>query len=251
MSGREKSVGYQRIGPEGVREFFSSFSPGVVVDLGCGDGGFLKTVLDALPSFTAAYGIDPSDAAIKAASALFAEDIRVSFMEASAERVPLKDGVAGLAVMSYSLHHIERPAAALAEAKRILISGGALALQDFVDEDLTPEQRLREEYHALRGDVDRAAGGYMRPIYQAKEIDTLLLSAGFAHVRSYRVDAPIEPGKEAAPRLRAMLEKELGRVGDARARAAILERAEGVLARIEASVHARPPSYLAEWRTQK
>jgi ubiquinone/menaquinone biosynthesis C-methylase UbiE len=57
-------------------------------------------------------------------------------IEADARRLPLADASVDAAMLVSMLHHVEHPAAALAEAQRILRPGGRLALMVFTREDL-------------------------------------------------------------------------------------------------------------------
>jgi len=250
MSEKEIDMKIERIDESGLPGFFTAFSPRGVVDAGCGDGLYLQNVLRAFPAYEKAFGIDPSESAIETAAERFRGEARVSFIRASAERMPLGDGIADLVLMSHSLHHMERPAAALSETRRVLSTEGSLAITDFVDEGLGDLERLREEFHAIRGEIDVAKGGYMRAIYRIEEIETLLRDSGFRRERAVLVVHPVEPGKDAAPRLLEAVRKDASGIADERVRDGILRRAEAVVARIASASHARPPSYLAEWRTE-
>jgi SAM-dependent methyltransferase len=57
-------------------------------------------------------------------------------IEGDAQRLPLADASVDAAMLVSMLHHVEDPAAALAEARRILRPGGRLALMVFAREDL-------------------------------------------------------------------------------------------------------------------
>ena len=57
-------------------------------------------------------------------------------VEADARRLPLADASVDAAMLVSMLHHVEEPAAALAEARRILRPGGRLALMVFTREDI-------------------------------------------------------------------------------------------------------------------
>jgi demethylmenaquinone methyltransferase/2-methoxy-6-polyprenyl-1,4-benzoquinol methylase len=56
-------------------------------------------------------------------------------IEADAQRLPLPDASVDAAMLVSMLHHVEKPAAAIAEAQRILRPGGRLALMLFTRED--------------------------------------------------------------------------------------------------------------------
>jgi SAM-dependent methyltransferase len=53
-----------------------------------------------------------------------------------AQRLPLADACADAVMLVSMLHHVERPAVALAEARRVLRPGGRLALMVFTREDI-------------------------------------------------------------------------------------------------------------------
>src|SRR4029079_10286060 len=57
-------------------------------------------------------------------------------LEGDAQALPLPDQSADAVMLVSMLHHVEEPARALAEAKRILRPGGRLALMAFTREDL-------------------------------------------------------------------------------------------------------------------
>lgn len=57
-------------------------------------------------------------------------------LQADAQRLPLPDACADAAMLVSMLHHVEDPAAAIAEAKRILRPRGRLALMVFTREDV-------------------------------------------------------------------------------------------------------------------
>ena len=57
-------------------------------------------------------------------------------LEADAQRLPLPDESADAAMLVSMLHHVEDPAAAIAEARRILRPGGRLVLMVFTREDV-------------------------------------------------------------------------------------------------------------------
>jgi SAM-dependent methyltransferase len=57
-------------------------------------------------------------------------------LEADAQALPLPDGSVDAVILVSMLHHVDEPAAALAQARRVLRPGGRLALLAFTREDV-------------------------------------------------------------------------------------------------------------------
>ena len=76
-------------------------------------------------------------------------------LEADAQRLPLPDASADAVMLVSMLHHVEDPAAALAEAQRILRPQGRLALMVFTREDVADTwlEQLLPEHARVDGRV--------------------------------------------------------------------------------------------------
>ncbi|NBH03480.1 methyltransferase domain-containing protein [Amycolatopsis sp. SID8362] len=143
-----------------------------VVDVGCGAG---RAVAELATRGSRPIGVDPDSRMLAAARRRWPEH---DFREGVAAELPLDDGsVAGYRADKV-FHELADPAAALAEARRVLEPGGWIVLigQDwdtFVIDSDDPEL-TRTIVHARAGTVPspRAARGYR----------TLLLDAGFEDV---------------------------------------------------------------------
>ena len=113
---------------------------GRVLDVGCGGGGLLTSLVDA---GWRAEGVDPDDAAVTLAMSR-GLDVRVGVLPDPT----YPDGLFEAVTMSHVIEHVPDPRAVLAEARRILRPGGRLAL-------LTPNGRalghrwFRASWHAL------------------------------------------------------------------------------------------------------
>jgi 2-polyprenyl-3-methyl-5-hydroxy-6-metoxy-1,4-benzoquinol methylase len=99
-----------------------------VLDIGCGDGKFTRR----LSVHTgAAIGIDVKANKIEQArSAAREEGVPATFVVASGEAIPAGDETFDVVVFSNSLHHMPSPAKALADAVRVLKSGGVLYVME-------------------------------------------------------------------------------------------------------------------------
>lgn len=153
-----------------------------VVDIGCG-GGIYSTSLAQMGA-AQVTGIDSSAQMVQDARhrAEAAGIPAVTFQQGSAERTGLPDVSADLVLQRALIHHLADPAAAFAEARRILKPGGTLLVQDrTMDDVMAPAsaEHLRGWFFELFPrlvDVEAAR----RP--SGDEVDAWLREAGLAVV---------------------------------------------------------------------
>jgi ubiquinone/menaquinone biosynthesis C-methylase UbiE len=108
----------------------------VVGDLGCGTG----QVAAALAPFVArVIAVDRSGEMLQAARRLVRGLRNVEIRRGDLEALPIDDEALDAATLLLVLHHVPDPAAALAEAARVLKPGGRLVIADMLPHD-------REEY---------------------------------------------------------------------------------------------------------
>lgn len=109
---------------------------GKLVDIGTGTGGLLELLADRTES---ALGLDASREMLALARARLAERGiagHCAVRQADMYRLPLPDGSQDVATLQMVLHYAEDPAAALAEAARVLRPDGTLLVVD-----LAPHER--------------------------------------------------------------------------------------------------------------
>ncbi|THB66277.1 MAG: methyltransferase domain-containing protein [Desulfovibrio sp.] len=135
----------------------------VAVDLGCGTGEILASMLAKAESV---IGVDNAPAMLARARQRFAgngEDVSLRIGEL--HHLPLRDQEVDFALISMALHHLVKPQDALMEAYRVLGPGG-----NFLVVDLT-----RHDVEAMRSDQgDRWLG------FDPEELTTWLNKAGFS-----------------------------------------------------------------------
>lgn len=115
----------------------------VVGDLGCGTGALLSALAQSVGHV---IGVDASDEMLAAARARTAGLDNVELRRGSLEALPIDEATLDAATMMLVLHHVPAPAAAIAEAARVLKPGGRLLLVD-----MSPHER--EEYRRQMGHV--------------------------------------------------------------------------------------------------
>jgi len=99
----------------------------LAADLGCGPGEMLPVLAERA---TAVIGVDSSPSMLSLAERRTV-GLSVGVRMGELEHLPMADGEADFAVICLTLHHLPDPAAALAEARRVLAPHGRLAVIDF------------------------------------------------------------------------------------------------------------------------
>jgi ubiquinone/menaquinone biosynthesis C-methylase UbiE/DNA-binding transcriptional ArsR family regulator len=137
----------------------------VVGDLGCGTGH----VAAALAPYVArVVAVDRSGEMLQAARRRLREWPNVEVKRGELESLPIADAELDAATLLLVLHHLPDPAAALAEAARVLKPGARLVIADMLPHD-------RDEYRQQMGHVWLGFGH--------DQLRALLDAAGFDRIR--------------------------------------------------------------------
>lgn len=136
----------------------------VVADLGCGTGNAAELLAPVVKKVVA---IDQSEAMLVAARSRLEQFKNIEFVRGDLEKIPLASATVDVAAMMLVLHHISEPAAALAEANRIVRPGGALVLLDMVAHD-------RADY--------RQTMGHKHLGFARAGVESMLSAAGFGKI---------------------------------------------------------------------
>ena len=149
----------------------------VVGDLGCGSG-HLSTLL--APFVQRVIGVDASDAMLERARARSTAMPGIELRLGDLESLPIATGELDAAILSLVLHHSAEPRKALAEANRVLRSGGRLLVVD-----LAPHNEL--EFRERMGHVWLG--------FSEAQITEWLDAAGFSKVKV--ISLPRDPGQSS------------------------------------------------------
>jgi ArsR family transcriptional regulator len=106
----------------------------VVADLGCGTGNVSELLA---PLVKRVVAVDQSRPMLEAARKRLGGVRNVEFMEGELTDLPLKGASVDAAVCVLALHHVEKPAEAMAEMRRIVRPGGTALVVDMVEHDRT------------------------------------------------------------------------------------------------------------------
>ncbi len=143
---------------------------GQLVDIGTGTGRMLELFAGRARS---AMGIDRSSEMLRLARVKLGETgTGAELRQADLYALPLADGAADLAILHHVLHFALQPAAAIAEAARVLGDGGRLLLADFAPHD-REELRAREAHVRLGFSDEQVLGWFAAAGLMPVRVETL------------------------------------------------------------------------------
>jgi ArsR family transcriptional regulator len=129
---------------------------GRLVDIGTGTGRMIELFG---PRATQAIGIDRSSEMLRLARVkLEAAGISSSLRQGDMYALPLEDGTADNVIIHQVLHYAHSPAAAIAEASRVLAPGGTLLVVDFAAHER--EELRATDAHIRLGFEDEVMTGW-------------------------------------------------------------------------------------------
>ena len=163
------------------RERVIGAAEGRVIEIGIGSGLNLPFYRPVVKEILA---IEPAPKLVTMARRAPRPEIRIKFIEASAEAIPIEDHSVDTVVTTWTLCTIPQAATALAEMRRVLRPGGRLL---FVEHGLAPDASVRRWQDRLNPAWRRISGGcnLNRPIH------SMIESAGF---QIDRVETGYMPG---------------------------------------------------------
>jgi SAM-dependent methyltransferase len=205
-------------------------APTRVLDVCCGPGYVAGA---AAARGAAAAGLDFSPAMLEIARAAHP---RLDFAHGDAEALPFPDGSFGAVVSNFGIHHVPHPAAAVAQARRVLAPGGRAAFTVWARPDRNIAWQLLLDAVRRHGDLDAARapppGG---AINTEDDCRAALDTAGFRDIdaRLVRRSWPVASARDLVAAFRA---------GTARTAAVIDAQDPAALPAIEAHMteHAEP-----------
>ena len=163
------------------RERVIGAAEGCVLEIGTGSGRNLPFYG---PSAKQILALEPSPKLVAMARGVPHRGIPVSFLEASAETIPLDDRTVDTVVTTWTLCSISEAATALLEMRRVLRPGGRLL---FVEHGLAPDEGVRWWQDRLTPAWRSISGG----CHLNRPIQAMIEAAGF---RVDRIETGYMPG---------------------------------------------------------
>ena len=143
---------------------------GRLIDIGTGTGRMLELFGAGAEH---ALGIDCSSEMLRIARAkLSQQGVAVDLRQADLYALPVADDGADLAILHHVLHYAHQPAAAIAEAVRVIAPGGRLLIADFAPHG-REELRSRDAHIRLGFSDEQMAGWFAEAGLDSAATDTL------------------------------------------------------------------------------
>jgi ubiquinone/menaquinone biosynthesis C-methylase UbiE len=155
-----------------------------VLDVGCGTG---VVTAAAVARGADCVGIAFSGAMIIEARA---RNPKLAFQQASAEQMPFGDATFDAVVSNVGIQHVEHPQIALAEAMRVLRTGGYLAFTVWEKPDNNPGWGILNAAIRAHGNLDVSMPAGNSALVGAPQLAEALAVVGFANVMRVTVERP-------------------------------------------------------------
>lgn len=144
-----------------------------ILDVGTGNGSFVKMITALTDSYDEIIGIDTLEKSIEDASKNF-EDERVSFQVMDAYNTNFPDDYFDLVTFSNTLHHIEDIEGLFKEMERVCKEDGVILVNEMMKNGLTKRQKSHVLLHHFAAEVDRLNGEIHNETLKDVEILKLL-----------------------------------------------------------------------------
>lgn len=166
----------------------------LVVDVGCGNGLWLKRLASAIPGIRT-MGFDLSAGMLASLAAQWEGPSTPPVVVADAQALPLDDHAADVVLLMHMLYHVADRSSALAEARRVLRSTGSAFVSTPGARHLQELRRLfRSAFVELRGEEIDAP--FLRNPFDAERA-AVELPATFSSVESFVSTGVLEiPGAD-------------------------------------------------------
>jgi ubiquinone/menaquinone biosynthesis C-methylase UbiE len=163
-----------------------------VLEVGCGTGAVARTIA-ARPGIGDVVGLDPSQVFVDHARRLAPGGANLSYVVGSGTALPFDDGAFDAVVFHTVLSHIPDAGGALAEAARVTVAGGALAV---FDGDYATTTVALGDHDPLQACADAAMAALVHDRYLVRRLGTLVRAAGWeaARLRSHGYVENEDPG---------------------------------------------------------
>jgi len=163
-----------------------------VLEIGCGTGPIAR-VLAAWPKVGEVVGVDPSPYLIDKAQSLSPGAANLVFEVGDGKALRFREASCDVVILHTVLTHVPAPEALLAEAHRVLRSGGWLGV---CDGDFSTATLSTGDLDPLEVCVNAFVEGFVNDRWMVRRMSRLATDAGFevSPLRSYGLVETVRPG---------------------------------------------------------
>ena len=165
-----------------LKVFLEQNKEAKILDVGTGNGNFIRIITTMMDDFSEIIGIDLLDGSIEGCKKNF-EDERINFFKMDALNMDFEDNLFDIVCLSNSLHHFEDVKGILREMERVLKPGGALIFCEMMSNNLNKRQRSHLLIHHYAAEIDRERGSYHGETFTNKKILEILESKSLLSIK--------------------------------------------------------------------
>lgn len=183
-----------------------------VLEVGCGDGAFLRQLLTSAPNAKRVVGVDIIDPLTIVSQDLL-DRPGTEWVTAYGHELPFPDDSFDLVCVAHVLHHLapDYIEATLAEMKRVLKPGGEFMICEMFRDNQTDAQMSHVFFHHWTAEVDRFCGVHHYHTFAKTEIEGIVDSLGLkgCQVDEYNEERSPEEESQEISRILEKMEKSL------------------------------------------
>lgn len=128
-----------------------------ILDVGTGNGNFIKMIASMTNDFEEIVGIDEIEVAISTSQKNF-EDERIRFQLMSGYKMEFEDDTFDMVCLSNTLHHLDDIKGLFKEMERVVVPGGVILINEMIANGLSKRQKSHLKIHHFAAEIDRACG---------------------------------------------------------------------------------------------
>ena len=186
-----------------------------ILEVGCGDGKFLRQLMASSPDATRIVGVDIVDPRTTLPQDLLAHP-RCEWVTAYGHDLPFPDDSFDLVSIAHVLHHLQPDLQhpTLSEMLRVLKPGGEFMICEMFCDNLTDPQMSHVFYHHWIADIDRLCGVHHYETFLRSELMEIVESIGFSEceIEELNEEMNAEEEQQAIAKILLKIETELERV---------------------------------------
>jgi ubiquinone/menaquinone biosynthesis C-methylase UbiE len=163
-------------------QYLNHFQFKKILDVGTGNGHFIKMIASVYDGYEEMIGIDTADIAISTSEKNFSDE-RIRFVQADAYHTDFPDDSFDMICISNTIHHLQSIDLLFKELERLLSDGGIIMVNEMISNGLNKRQKGHMLIHHFAAKIDRLQGEYHEDTYRDKDLLSLLSSSSDLQIK--------------------------------------------------------------------